>query len=153
MAQQSMRRDRENQFWTTCAKPVDLIRTRSTNSHTGPRHLTAATEAGQMTGIDYAARTFSRFLLRSRGRPQMSNGSLDDFWMARMTCKAKSMGKRPAYRWVGQVQPGPLDPACAAKCATGYCTIASALRCRLLQRPARLRLCRPRSDAPYSDFM
>ena len=65
------RRDRENQFATQCFERAVLIWTRSANSHTGPRHMTAASEAGQMAAPDLRAESSERFPLRPWGRPQM----------------------------------------------------------------------------------
>ncbi len=45
--------------------------TRSANSHTGRRHITAASEAGHMSP-DHAPCSYKRFFLHWRGRPHMS---------------------------------------------------------------------------------
>lgn len=71
MALRSMRRDRENQIMDTRLERARLFWTRSANSHTGPRHMTAATEAGHMSAPDHAPRSSKRFFLHQRGRPHM----------------------------------------------------------------------------------
>jgi hypothetical protein len=53
MAQQSARRDRDNQAATPYLEYATLIWTRSANSHAG-RLSMAAREAGQMAASDYA---------------------------------------------------------------------------------------------------
>src|SRR3954452_11404161 len=53
MAQQSARRDRDNQAATPYFEYATLIWTRSANSHAGRRSM-AAQEAGQMAASDYA---------------------------------------------------------------------------------------------------
>jgi len=53
MGQRSVRRDRDNQAAPTCLEHAALIRTRSANSHTGPRRLAVAPEAGRMTASDH----------------------------------------------------------------------------------------------------
>ena len=55
MAQQSARRDRDNQAATPYFEYATLIWTRSANSHAGRRPM-AAREAGQMAASDYASR-------------------------------------------------------------------------------------------------
>src|SRR4051795_10970206 len=55
MAQQSARRDRDNQAATPYFEYATLIWTRSANSHAGRRSM-AAQEAGQMAASDYASR-------------------------------------------------------------------------------------------------
>ena len=54
MALRSKRRDRENQIMDTRLEPAKLNWTCSANSHTGPRHVTAAPEAGHMSAPDHA---------------------------------------------------------------------------------------------------
>lgn len=49
-----MRRDQQKQIDSMCSKHTVLIWSRSANSHTGPRHLMAANEAGQMSAPDHA---------------------------------------------------------------------------------------------------
>ena len=56
MAQQSVRRGRENQSFPRCFKHARVTWTRSANSHTGPRQTIAAPQAGQMAASDYAFR-------------------------------------------------------------------------------------------------
>ncbi len=72
MALRSMRRDRENQIMDTRLERARLNWTRSANSHTGRRHVTAASEAGHMSAPDHAPCSSKRFFLRQRGRPHMS---------------------------------------------------------------------------------
>src|SRR5215211_1920623 len=67
MAQQSARRDRDNQAATPYLEYAALIWTRSANSHAGRRSM-AAREAGQMAASDYASRRSRRFPLPGRGR-------------------------------------------------------------------------------------
>src|SRR5215203_7073132 len=66
MAQQSARRDRDNQAATPYLEYATLIWTRSANSHAGPRSM-AAREAGQMAASDYASRRFLTFSLAQKG--------------------------------------------------------------------------------------
>ena len=54
MAQRSARRDRENQYATTCLEHAALMWTRSANSHTGPAAVRRRNEAGRMTASDHA---------------------------------------------------------------------------------------------------
>ena len=56
MAQQSVRRGRENQRIPQGFEPAGVIWTRSANSHTGQRQTIAAPKAGQMAASDYAFR-------------------------------------------------------------------------------------------------
>src|SRR3712207_5272443 len=70
MAQQSARRDRENQRPTPYLEYATVIWTRSANSHAG-QQLMAAVQAGQMAASDHASRQSRRFPLPTRGRPQM----------------------------------------------------------------------------------
>jgi len=67
MAQQSARRDRDNQAATPYFEYATLIWTRSANSHAG-RRSRAAQEAGQMAASDYASRHSWCFPLPWRGR-------------------------------------------------------------------------------------
>ena len=53
MAQRSVRRDRENQAATPYFKYATVMWTRSANSHTGPRRLAVAPEAGRMAASDH----------------------------------------------------------------------------------------------------
>src|SRR5215213_8650641 len=66
MAQQSARRDRDNQAATPYFEYATVIWTRSANSHAGPRSM-AAREAGQMAASDYASRRFLTFSLAQKG--------------------------------------------------------------------------------------
>src|SRR5215208_1067919 len=66
MAQQSARRDRDNQAATPYLEYATVIWTRSANSHAGPRSM-AAREAGQMAASDYASRRFLTFSLAQKG--------------------------------------------------------------------------------------
>jgi hypothetical protein len=70
MAQQSARRDRDNQAATPYFEYATLIWTRSANSHAGRRSM-AAQEAGQMAASDYAQQRSRSFPLPGAGRPQM----------------------------------------------------------------------------------
>lgn len=56
MAQQSMRRGRENQFGPTCNQHAILIWTRPSNSHTGPR-LPDCRNRGRTDGCTPTTRT------------------------------------------------------------------------------------------------
>ena len=66
MALRSKRRARENQIMDTRLERARLNWTRSANSHTGPRHVIAATEAGHMSAPDHAA-LFEKILLAPTG--------------------------------------------------------------------------------------
>ena len=52
MAQQSVRRGRDNQGFPQCFEHAWVIWTQPANSHTGRRLLFAASKAGQMTASD-----------------------------------------------------------------------------------------------------
>lgn len=71
MAQQSARRDRDNQAATPYFEYATLIWTRSANSHAGRRSM-AAQEAGQMAASDYVPISFKN-RLHLAGRPQMGS--------------------------------------------------------------------------------
>ena len=65
-------RERENQIMDMRLERAKLNWTRSANSHTGPRHVIAASEAGHMSAPDHALCCSKRFFLHQRGRPHMS---------------------------------------------------------------------------------
>lgn len=65
------RRERENQIMDMRLERAKLNWTRSANSHTGPRHVIAASEAGHMSAPDHALCCSKRFFLHQRGRPHM----------------------------------------------------------------------------------
>ena len=67
-----VRRDRVSQFMDKRFERARLFWTRSANSHTGPRHVMAASEAGHMSAPDPHAIFLPRFCLLHRGRPHMS---------------------------------------------------------------------------------
>ena len=66
MAQQSARRDRDNQAATPYFEYAALIWTRSANSHAGRRSM-AAQEAGQMAASDFSVTAFLMFSLALKG--------------------------------------------------------------------------------------
>ena len=68
MAQQSARRGRKNQMYSSCLEHAFMIWFRSANSHTGPQ-LIAASEAGQMAASDYVP-IFFKNRLHLAGRSQ-----------------------------------------------------------------------------------
>src|SRR4051794_3561879 len=84
MAQQSARRDRDNQAATPYFEYATLIWTRSANSHAGRRSMTAQ-EAGQMAASDLRVTAFLMFSLALRG------ASTD---VARMGRLASGAGRR-----------------------------------------------------------
>jgi hypothetical protein len=71
MAQQSARRGRKNQMYSSCLEHAFMIWFQSANSHTGPQ-LHRCIEAGQMAASDYVPIFFKNHL-RLAGRPQMSS--------------------------------------------------------------------------------
>jgi hypothetical protein len=72
MAQQSARRGRKNQVYSSCLEHAFMIWSPICELPYGPRSLTAASsEAGQMAASDYALNFFKN-RLHLAGRPQMS---------------------------------------------------------------------------------
>ena len=59
MAQQSARRGRKNQMYSSRLQYAFMIWFRSANSHTGPQPI-AASEAGQMAASDYVPNFFKK---------------------------------------------------------------------------------------------
>ena len=84
MAQQSARRDRDNQAATPYLEYATVIWTRSANSHAGPRSM-AAREAGQMAASDYASRRFLTFSLAQKG------ASTDVAWISRESSEIRQL--------------------------------------------------------------
>jgi hypothetical protein len=73
MAQQSARRGRKNQVYSSCLEHAFMIWSPICELPYGPRSLTAASsEAGQMAASDYALNFFKN-RLHLAGRPQMSS--------------------------------------------------------------------------------
>lgn len=71
MAQQSARRGRKNQVYSSCLEHAFMIWFRPANSHTGPSFIAAPSEAGQMAASHYVP-IFFKNRLHLVGRPQMS---------------------------------------------------------------------------------
>ena len=71
MAQQSARRGRKNQVYSSCPEHAFMIWFRSANSHTGPQLHRCTIRAGQMAASDYVP-IFFKNRLHLAGRPQVS---------------------------------------------------------------------------------
>ena len=71
MAQQSARRGRKNQVYSSCLEHVFMIWSPVCELPYGPCSFTAASEAGQMAASDYVP-IFFKNRLHLAGRPQMS---------------------------------------------------------------------------------
>jgi hypothetical protein len=72
MAQQSARRGRKNQVYSSCLEHAFMIWSPVCELPYGPRSFIAApSEAGQMAASDYVP-NFSKNRLHLAGRPQMS---------------------------------------------------------------------------------
>src|SRR3954454_16278156 len=104
MAQQSARRDRDNQAATPYFEYATLIWTRSANSHAGRRSMTAQ-GAGQMAASDYASRHSWIFSLALKG------ASTDVAWIAGWRRELGDVGGRPL--------PGYSDPRRAVQSQGG----------------------------------
>src|SRR5262244_2803807 len=78
MAQQSARRGRKNQVYSSCLEHAFMIWSPVCELPYGPRSFIAATsEAGQMAASDYVPNFFKN-RLHLAGRPQMSTRPSDD---------------------------------------------------------------------------
>ena len=84
MAQQSARRGRKNQMYSSCLEHAFMIWFRSANSHTGPAAPSLHQEAGQMAASDYVP-IFFKNRLRLAGRPQMSTRQFFFFFLKKKT--------------------------------------------------------------------
>jgi hypothetical protein len=71
MAQQSARRGRKNQVYSSCLEHAFMIWSPVCELPYGPCSFTAASEAGQMAASDYVPISFKN-RLHLAGRPQMS---------------------------------------------------------------------------------
>ena len=67
MAQQSMRRGRENQFWTERFERAVVKWTRSANSHTGPRHVNGRSSRPDTCQHPTTRRAVQKILLAPTG--------------------------------------------------------------------------------------
>jgi hypothetical protein len=76
MAQQSARRGRKNQVYSSCLEHAFMIWSPVCELPYGPCSFTAASEAGQMAASDYVPISFKN-RLHLAGRPQMSTLLLD----------------------------------------------------------------------------
>jgi len=74
MAQQSARRGRKNQVYSSCLEHAFMIWSPVCELPYGPCSFTAASEAGQMAASDYVPISFKN-RLHLAGRPQMSTRS------------------------------------------------------------------------------
>jgi len=71
MAQQSARRGRKNQVYSSCLEHAFMIWSPVCELPYGPCSFTAASEAGQMAASDYVPISFKN-RLHLAGRPQMA---------------------------------------------------------------------------------
>src|SRR6187455_245581 len=76
MAQQSARRGRKNQVYSSCLEHAFMIWSPVCELPYGPCSFTAASEAGQMAASDYVPISFKN-RLHLAGRPQMSTRPRD----------------------------------------------------------------------------
>lgn len=79
MAQQSARRDQDNQGFQRASSTPRVIWIGSANSHTGQRRYAAAQQAGQMAASDYVSET-PEFTLSLKGASKMGSGHWTPPW-------------------------------------------------------------------------
>ena len=91
MAQRSARRDRENQYATTCLEHAALMWTRSANSHTGPAAVRRRNEAGRMAASDHAPMDVPTFSLARTG------ASTDGAWIFREFSNINVLAHLPGF--------------------------------------------------------
>ena len=96
-----MRQDRENQFWTERLERAVVKWTRSTNSHTGPRHMTAAQQGrthvstrlrAELQKILLALRGASTPAQRAGARSRRSHGAGDRAISASRRSRRSALG-------------------------------------------------------------